>query len=285
MQVASLYHQIQCPFSRPGYFTGAVAVNGDTLTIVDSGMPDSPEKAIFPYLERISRKPEEIAHIVLTHGHHDHAGGLPGLLRECAADVYVHALERPQVVKIVEGAGLDASRVISCGHGDVLDMGSVEFEVFHAPGHAAGAVCLMDRQRGVCISGDSIQGKGDGRPLLFYSAVAYANSVERLSQQSIDVLMMGHPFPPFGEGVIRCAEVTQMLEESRQALPETEDNILDVLRRNGRPLTTAEVLAATRLQLRAVTIDRTLEALALARQVIEIGEGEQRMWLAGSTMT
>ena len=47
---------------------------GETLTVIDTGVASTASE-IFAYIESIGRRPEEIAHVLLTHSHFDHIGG------------------------------------------------------------------------------------------------------------------------------------------------------------------------------------------------------------------
>ena len=96
------------------------------------------------------------------------------------------------------GYDLDAYAVEPCpaNHalvdGDVVDLGDVEFEVLHLPGHSPDSIGLFDRANGVLFSGDAVY---DG-PLLdgFYDGYAeqYVASMERLRALPVDVVHGGH---------------------------------------------------------------------------------------------
>ena len=55
-------------------FVTSYILAGETLTVIDTGVA-STASDIFAYIESIGRKPEEIAHVLLTHSHFDHIGG------------------------------------------------------------------------------------------------------------------------------------------------------------------------------------------------------------------
>jgi len=96
VKVVENIYFIPCPYDDT--FTGSVVIVGNTITIVDTGMPDSPEHAIFPFLRSIGRDPKEIKHIVLTHCHFDHVAGV-GAIRKVSHDseAIIHKDDYPYV--------------------------------------------------------------------------------------------------------------------------------------------------------------------------------------------
>jgi len=278
MTAVGNYHHIECPFSRPGYFTGAVAILGDTITLIDTGTASSPNEAIFPFLESVNREADEISDIVLTHGHGDHFDGVPIILEASNAKVHVHRLDKPAVLDLAARTSFDPSRVEAVKHNDVLTVSNREIEVFHTPGHTSGSICLIDRDLRLCITGDSVQGIGAGRPLLFYSSIAYADSMRRLSLEPIEIFMMGHPFPPFEQGVIREAKVRAMLQESMRAVEDLKNIVMKLLETSQRPLTMDEISAGLP-EAREPSIGPVLEELFEEGKVWRIGEDNELLWL------
>lgn len=67
----------------------AFLVAGHDLTLIDTGSPGSAPD-IVRAVESIGRAPEEIRHILLTHVHPDHTGGLAELKRITGAAAYMH---------------------------------------------------------------------------------------------------------------------------------------------------------------------------------------------------
>ena len=76
-----------------GIFVHAFIVSdGDGLTLVDT-LHDTTGKPIFEELERIGRKPTDIKHILITHAHRAHLGGLAKIQEASGAPVYCHEWE------------------------------------------------------------------------------------------------------------------------------------------------------------------------------------------------
>ena len=68
----------------------------DEITLVDTGSPGSGAR-ILQAVEELGRSPEDIKHIVITHYHIDHVGGLAELQEWVPGKTGVHLAEAPHV--------------------------------------------------------------------------------------------------------------------------------------------------------------------------------------------
>lgn len=278
MKVTDEIHHIRCPFQRPGYFTGVTAILGDAITLVDTGIAASPLEAIVPYLHEAKRGVDEITSIVLTHTHYDHLGGVPALAAASDAQILVHELGIPRLLDLAAQTSFDPARVTSVTHGETLQLSGHTVEVWHTPGHAADSICLMVRALRLCISGDSIQGLGENRPLLFYSSLAYTNSMQRLAREPLDLLVMGHSFPRSDQGVVRGQAVPLILQESIQAVDHLKDQVVHALQAAGRPLSLRD-LSQRLPTVREPSLTPILHDLAVEGRLRQLGTGPETLWL------
>jgi glyoxylase-like metal-dependent hydrolase (beta-lactamase superfamily II) len=88
---------------------------------------------IEPYLKAARKQGARITHVVDSHAHADHVSGARRLAAAAEAMLFV-----PEGME----ATYDASRL---KHGDRIQLGEVEVEVFHAPGHRPEQINLLVR--------------------------------------------------------------------------------------------------------------------------------------------
>lgn len=191
-----------------------LAVDGKDITLIDTGNPGSGAR-ILRAVEEIGRSPDDIKHIVITHYHLDHVGGLAELQEWVPAKTGVHLAEAPHVesdlplpnpfthpllARIVEPylVRMDpgAARVdVHLDDGDVLPaLGGMR--IVHAPGHTAGSISLYFSERGLLLVGDAMQYKF-GRLMLpsrlFTEDMDEATaSVRKLADLQFETLCFSH---------------------------------------------------------------------------------------------
>jgi len=125
--------------------------------------------------------------ILLTHAHLDHIGGIAAVLREWKVPVYLHPLERPLYDRGAQQAAVYGVPFesppppdLDLAEGEVLEFGSIRFEVMHLPGHAPGHVAFLGH--GMLFSGDVLFAGSIGRSdLPLSNPPQLERSLERLA--------------------------------------------------------------------------------------------------------
>ena len=111
-------------------------------------------------------------YIFLTHGHFDHSQGVRALQGATGAKVVVHREDEIMLSDPGKNSAAfyyrgdlsafptsQADLVVS--DGDVIEVGSMRFTVFHTPGHTPGSVCFVTDETVFC--GDTVFAYGYGR--------------------------------------------------------------------------------------------------------------------------
>jgi glyoxylase-like metal-dependent hydrolase (beta-lactamase superfamily II) len=125
--------------------------------------------------EKIARRASQrgwtIRQLWLTHAHFDHLGGAAGIAKQVtpAPPVALHPQDMP-LWSVNGGAALFGMQVdpgprpsIQLEAGQVLQIGSLQFEVRHAPGHTLGHVVFYSPAEQIVFCGDVIFAGSIGR--------------------------------------------------------------------------------------------------------------------------
>jgi ribonuclease J len=109
---------------------------GRNILIVDAGImfPENDMLGIdfiIPDWQYLHDKQDLIRAIVVTHGHEDHTGGLPYLLKEFSAPIYTTRLTRGLIeIKFKQHKLLDQVNLNTVAAGDALSIGPFKLEFF-----------------------------------------------------------------------------------------------------------------------------------------------------------
>ncbi|WP_158412285.1 MBL fold metallo-hydrolase [Ilumatobacter nonamiensis] len=170
-----------------------VLLRGREAAVVDTGTSDS-NAAIADGLGMLGTSWADVRHIVLTHRHRDHVGGLSDLLAEVSgATVYAGEADLDRVQSSAE--------LTAVGDGDeVLGMG-----VINTPGHTSGSISLFDVETGILVAGDALNGD-DGQltgadPRYSSDLEVAQESVAKLAALEPTIAAFGHGGPPIDTDV------------------------------------------------------------------------------------
>ncbi len=205
-QIAAGIHQVSNGVN-------AFIVDGDDgVVLVDTGLPKR-HGAILDGLKAIGRNPEDIAAIVITHGHADHAGGAAVLKRETGAALIASETDAPVVrgdspaaappmldfpvlrllanlVPTAEGVAVDHA-VVGGPVPVVADLTAVP-----TPGHTAGHISLfLERQGGVLFAGDSAMATRSGgvqRGFMNRKSATFDSSLRAMAELEFGIACFGH---------------------------------------------------------------------------------------------
>ncbi len=136
-----------------------------------------------PVLDALAREQLTPAGVLLTHHHHDHIGGVPGIL------------ERHRGLPVIaphDARIATATRRVGAGDKVRFDAPRVEFDVLEIPGHTLSHVAFVGG--GVVCAGDTLFSVGCGR-LFEGSPAQMLDSLGRLAALADDLLLCcGHEY-------------------------------------------------------------------------------------------
>ncbi len=172
-------------------------ITGDYLTVVDPGN----DYTAFIELWKLGFKPADIKKIVLTHGHLDHAMGAFELLRS-----YPHMIEGGGFELIFHEAGPRelkemarqlGSRVTQVRGGETLELGGLEWEVIHTPGHTIDGICLYHAPTKTAFTDDIVLPHAMAEPDKNAGGRLdhYLFGVKALLKMDIENVLPGHGLP------------------------------------------------------------------------------------------
>ena len=137
-------------------------------TIVDPGCAS--EKEISELKGFIAGKGLDPVCVLLTHCHFDHTYGVAAISKEYGIPVYagkeeIFTVETTNPL-ICRAFGLPLPEQFDMSlvsEGDVVEAGSLRFEVLETPGHSKGGLCWLERSEKTLLSGDTLFAGAIGR--------------------------------------------------------------------------------------------------------------------------
>ena len=121
---------------------------GGDIVVVDCGMgfPDDDMYGIdvvIPDVSYLIKNQNKVRGIFITHGHEDHIGALPYVLRSLNAPIYATRMSAGLIrLKLEEHRLLDKTKIITCEAGDVIKAGKFTVEFIHVNHSIADAVAF-----------------------------------------------------------------------------------------------------------------------------------------------
>lgn len=197
--------------------------DGTGLTLIDT-MYDDDARHVLAELKEMGRTPTDIKHIILTHAHKSHVGGVAALKKASGAPVYAHDWEvdivagrreatrvskiprKPLAVyKLQLGLALGLGKHAPCEVDHRLQAGSRvgPLEVVETPGHTPGSLSFWWPERRALFAGDVIATWPEfeaGWPGLTLDNARNLRSVHQLTDfGNAEILCVGHG-EPISEG-------------------------------------------------------------------------------------
>jgi glyoxylase-like metal-dependent hydrolase (beta-lactamase superfamily II) len=171
-----------------GFVSAYVLARGGEAAIVDTGT-DGSEGDIATALERLGLTWDAVGHVIVTHRHSDHVGGLGRILQALpqAATAYAGAEDIPVIPS-------PKSLVVAADGDDVFGL-----TIIATPGHTPGHISVLDEVGGILVAGDALGTNGGQvtgpNPQFTTDMDTALESVTKLGTFKFGTLLVGHGDP------------------------------------------------------------------------------------------
>jgi glyoxylase-like metal-dependent hydrolase (beta-lactamase superfamily II) len=186
-----------------GFVSAYVLVRGGEAAVVDTGVAGSAGE-IEAGLIALGAGWDAVGHVIVTHSHPDHQGGLSAVL--AAATAATAYAGRGDIAAITSPRAL-----VAVGDGDRI----FDLEIIETPGHTPGHVSVLDTLASVLVAGDAINGADGGvagpNPRFTPDMATAIASARKLGTFRYDAVVFGHGDPVIGDASTRVAALAATL--------------------------------------------------------------------------
>uniref|UniRef100_A0A1B6DG22 Beta-lactamase-like protein 2 homolog n=3 Tax=Clastoptera arizonana TaxID=38151 RepID=A0A1B6DG22_9HEMI len=202
---------------------------GKRRILLDTGEVDVPQ-----YINNLKKVLEEeecdIEHIILTHWHHDHVGGIPDVLRLNSSDCKIWKFRRSDKQDDVLPSKISFDYLHD---GQTLSTVGASLRVIHTPGHTTDHVILSMPDNKALFSGDTILGEATA---VFEDLHDYIQSLLLIQKLEVDVIYPGH-----GSVIKNPREYVQYYLDHRK---ERENQVMEMLKTSKTSVTESDIVDA-----------------------------------------
>lgn len=208
---------------------------GRSRVLIDAGDADTSKEYVSLLGQVLKEENASIEHLILTHWHHDHIGGVnsvQSMLKSTRSSVnpaVVWKLPRdPKDQDISEAEKSTSWQALK--DEQVIEVEGAKLQVKHTPGHTTDHACLLLEKENVLFSGDCILGQGTA---VFEDLHDYMLSLKKILEMKPGVIYPGH-----GPVVENPVDSIQFYIKHRQ---KREDQILQILQEHGTERSMSEM--------------------------------------------
>ncbi|XP_047105905.1 endoribonuclease LACTB2 [Schistocerca piceifrons] len=158
---------------------------GKRRILLDTGDPNIPE-----YIENLKSvlndENAHLEHIIITHWHHDHIGGVGDVIKNVKTDcrIWKHKrLDEP------DDALPNDIPINFLKNGDEISTEGATLRIMHTPGHTTDHITLVLKEENALFSGDCILGEGTA---VFEDLYDYMASLHLILKEKPSLIYPGH---------------------------------------------------------------------------------------------
>ncbi|MDL2234817.1 MBL fold metallo-hydrolase [Christensenellaceae bacterium OttesenSCG-928-L17] len=114
-------------------------------------------------LQYLARENLRCTHILLTHGHFDHIGGVADIKKETGATICMHAADADMLTSDARSMAVLANVRLKPVSADCVFTedetflaAGIKVRALHTPGHTQGCVCYICEDENILFSGDTL---------------------------------------------------------------------------------------------------------------------------------
>jgi len=167
-------------------------------TVIDSGTGFNFTR-LYQAFKMLKMGFSDIKNIVNTHGHFDHIGGNGYFIdaniaiHDADADIVENGDVKKSYAEYYDGKLNPRNVNRRLKDGDTINVGKLDLEVIHTPGHTPGSICLYDKKSETLFTGDTVFSDGVGRTdMPGGNEEDLSASLDRLSGLKVKALLPGH---------------------------------------------------------------------------------------------
>ena len=227
---------------RPGLAAIHLLVEGDKAAFIDTGTNFS-VPGVLEVMRQKNLRPENVAYVIVTHVHLDHAGGAGEMMRLFpAAMLVVHPRGARHMIdpsRLMAGSlavygeeqfsrsygeivPVPAERVIEAPHEFTLEMNGRSLLFLDTPGHARHHFCIFDERSGGVFTGDTFgisyrEFDVEGREFIFPTTTP-VQFEPKAAHDSIDLIMSHQPRAAFLTHYGRVVQLSRLADDLHRML-------------------------------------------------------------------
>lgn len=207
---------------------------GTKRALVDTGDTETSPEYIKLLDEVLKKENATIDHVIVTHWHHDHIGGIDSikqLLRTTRSDSDLPIFWKLPTSENIEDIAPDLLKQCKpLKDEQIIEVEGAKVQIKHTPGHTTDHACLLLEDEKLLFSGDCILGEGTA---VFEDLHDYMNSLKKILDMEPSVIYPGH-----GPVVENPVPRIQYYIQHRQ---QREDQILNALKEHGNSTSMSEM--------------------------------------------